>query len=526
MTPDRDWPEPPGLGDDDDRNNDDFDPDEIPDTVDEAVKEKKKDSTASELVKMAIPAIDELYHDDQTAYADVNIGGHRQTLKLRTRAFRSWLTRQFRALHERVPNTSSLQDAITVLEGVALFDGVQRQVHVRVAEQDGVTYLDLGDETWTAVAVDANGWRLTATPPVRFRRPPGMLPLPRPESGGHLNDLRPFVNVADDGWVLVLSWVANLLRTIGPHAILMLVGEQGSAKSCSCRAVRRLVDPNKADLRAKPRDEHNLAITARNGWVLGYDNISAISEELADALCRLATGQGFGTRELYTDDEETIFEACRPQVVNGIGEISARSDLLDRSVIIECPLVPEKERVEEKELWERFDEAHPKLLGAVLDATVTAKSCRSGVSLPGKPRMADYARWAAAASLALGVEESVLVMALVANRNSVAGLALDASPVARRLVEFVAEVNRWEGTSTELLEQLEHRLNSARTPKGWPSSARAMGQALRRLAPDLRRQGVDVDDVRLHDAKGNRGHRLEWTGEGTPETPGTSGMPT
>ena len=59
-------------------------------------------------------------------------------------------------------------------------------------------------------------------------------------------------------------------------------------------------------------------IAATNGWCLAFDNVSVIQAWLSDALCRLATGGGFATRGLYTDDEETIIDAQRPVVLNGV----------------------------------------------------------------------------------------------------------------------------------------------------------------------------------------------------------------
>lgn len=58
--------------------------------------------------------------------------------------------------------------------------------------------------------------------------------------------------------------------------------------------------------------------------MLAYDNLSWLSTEMSHALCRLATGAGFGTRRLYTDDEEATFYASRPVIVNGIEEVATR----------------------------------------------------------------------------------------------------------------------------------------------------------------------------------------------------------
>ena len=70
--------------------------------------------------------------------------------------------------------------------------------------------------------------------------------------------------------------------------------------------VRALIDPNTAPLRAAPRDGRDLIIAATNGWVIALDNLSTVPDWLSDAICRLATGGGFATRELYSDGEEII----------------------------------------------------------------------------------------------------------------------------------------------------------------------------------------------------------------------------
>ena len=59
-------------------------------------------------------------------------------------------------------------------------------------------YLDLCDESWRAVDIDATGWRVIDKPPVRFRRAAGMQPLPVPVSGGSVETLRSFLNVKTD----------------------------------------------------------------------------------------------------------------------------------------------------------------------------------------------------------------------------------------------------------------------------------------------------------------------------------------
>ena len=118
-------------------------------------------------------------------------------------------------------------------------------------------------------------------------------------------------------------------------------GEQGSAKSTLCRLLKLIIDPNSAPLRAAPRELRDLMIAASNSWILAFDNLSHIPPWLSDALCRLATGGGFATRELYSDGEEKIFDVMRPVIVNGIAELATRSDLLDRTICLTLATIPD-----------------------------------------------------------------------------------------------------------------------------------------------------------------------------------------
>jgi hypothetical protein len=138
-------------------------------------------------------------------------------------------------------------------------------------------------------------------PSVRFRRAAGMQPLPFPVSGGSVETLRSFLNVktyAD--FVLAVAWELACLRNRGPYPVIVLSGEQGTAKSTFSAILRALLDPNTAPLRALPREDRDLFIAASIGHVLAFDNVSGLPAWISDTLCRLAIGGGFAVRQLYT----------------------------------------------------------------------------------------------------------------------------------------------------------------------------------------------------------------------------------
>ena len=156
---------------------------------------------------------------------------------------------------------------------------------------------------------------MVENPPVRFRRAAGMQPLPVPASGGSVESLRSFLNVRSDAdFVLVVAWALAVLRDRGPYPVIVLSGEQGSAKSTFSAILRSLLDPNTAPLRALPREDRDLFIAANNGHVLAFDNVWGLPSWISDTLCRLATGGGFAVRQLYTDQDEVLFDATRPVI--------------------------------------------------------------------------------------------------------------------------------------------------------------------------------------------------------------------
>jgi hypothetical protein len=241
-------------------------------------------------------------------------------------------------------------------------------------------------------------------------------------------------------------------------------------------------------------------IVASNSWLLAFDNLSYIRSELSDALCCLATGGGFGTRELYSDDEEKLFSAQRPVAVNGIDDLATRSDLLDRAVQLHLPVIPAEHRHNQSELDATFAAIRPRVLGALLSAVSTAIRLRATVNLPTKPRMADFATWVTAAESALGWERGAFIRAYERNRDEASILAIEVAVVGPALLRLLGRVPVWRGTAGDLLQTLEREAPyDERKRRRWPFSPRGMAGALRRLAPNLRAAG----------------YLVQFTGEGT-----------
>ena len=283
------------------------------------------------------------------------------------------------------------------------------------------------------------------TPPVRFRRSAGMLALPIPVAGGGIEELRPFLNVrSDNEFILAVAWVLAALRDRGPYPTLALFGEHGTAKSTFARILRSLIDPNTAPLRALPREDRDLFIAAMNAHVLVFDNISFLADWISDTLCRLSTGGGFATRRLYTDQDEVLLDAIRPVILNGIEEVVNRPDLTDRAIFLTLEPIPDDMRLLESELWDAFNTARPRILGALLDAVAMGLARLPATQLERLPRMADFAIWATACETALrhqddtSWEAGTFMKAYAGNIDEAVETVLNANPVATAVRTFMA----------------------------------------------------------------------------------------
>jgi hypothetical protein len=470
--------------------------------LDEALAESHggsghKPTQADILVDLAQVA--ELFHTDGGAgFADIEVDGHRETWPLGSKGFRMWLTRLFFEGTGGAPSSEALKSATTVLEARAQFDAPERIVYLRAGEADGRIYLDLCNKTWQAVEIDSTGWRVVDRPPVRFRRAKGMLPLPIPAEGGLIGELRPYINVRSDAdFILVVAWVLAALRPRGPYPNLAPLGEQGTAKTTAATLLRMLVDPNVVRTRALPRDDHNLFVAANSVHVLPFDNVSYLPDWLSDAFCRLATGGGYSTRELYTNEDEIQFNVVRPVMINGIEEIITKPDLAERAIPLTLAVIPEDKRRPEAELFAAFAADQPRILGALLDAVATGLRRLPEVrsKLKNLPRMADFALWASACETAFW-EEGAFMKAYADNIAGAVETILYHNTVATAVRDFMtlqSPATTWKGTATNLLDLLGRVAGEKATKsKFWPTDGARLSGKLRRAATFLRKVGIEV----------------------------------
>ena len=345
---------------------------------------------ATAIVKLALDACD-LFHDGDTSYATIVVGGHSETHPILSKPFKHFVVDLY--LREKeglsVPNAENLNSALNVLEARAQLYGPDIRAHLRVARHEDHAYIDTGNSEWQVIDISPEAWRVipAADAPVRFRRPKDMRALPMPVPGGEIWELRKFFNLAADdegglgAFILLVCFMIVVLLGVGPYPILLLIGEHGTAKSTLLRVIRKLLDPYTLEIRALPKEARDFAIACENNHLIFFDNVSRLPQWLSDLMCSAATGGGFGVRTHYENRTEEIFDYRRPQGLSSIKECAVSPDLPDRALRITLQVIRKMTRRIEREFWKSFDAAAPRILGVVLDGASAALRNADSVSL-------------------------------------------------------------------------------------------------------------------------------------------------
>lgn len=457
---------------------------------------KRGANAATRMVEAAYQIAD-LVSDGQFGYAVVPVNGRREVHRLESTAFRHWLRGLTHRPGHSLPNGASVKEAIETLLGIALVQGKRVTPCIRIAGDENRIYIDLGSPAWNCVEITCDGWKVIPHPKdVYFIRPSDMGELPEPERGGNFDELRKFVNVGSmDDFRLLQVFLLAAHQPKGPYVQLACIGEPGSCKTTNSRVVKSFVDPSTppknstgiVSLARKPSNPDDIFVMAAHARLVTMDNVSTISNELSDALCVLATGGVWKTREFYTNFGEASLDVSAPLVLNGIGNPIRRSDLGERCIVLESTK-PSKV-IDETDLWRLFEMERPKLLGAMYSALSAALEHRHSVRLPVHPRMVAFVRLGLAAQVALGWKED-FVSVYIENQAKIRMNISQGDPAVEHVIDFVKMKGEWTGQPSVLLRAITPEQGRSRE---WPASAREMVELLKRNKRVLEQEGVEWD---------------------------------
>ena len=432
---------------------------------------------------------------------------HTEIWWLDSRDFKIWLYGLGYKEVGKVFSEDAVKQVISVLLAKAKFDNpIPITLSSRVAkdaDDSGCIWYDLSNPAWQAVKIMPNGWEIVNNPPILFNRYRHQLaqisPLHGKNNANNSDNLRKIlhhINIKGQE-TLFLCWLVSCFIPDIPHPMPIIYGEKGAAKSTACSLLKSLIDPSALETLMLQSDTRTLAVNLQQHWFLPFDNVSYISEDTSDTLCRAITGGGIQQRKLFTNAEDYIFTFNRCLAINGINNVATRPDLLDRSILIELERIPDTNRRELAEIMASFRADKPAILAGIFDVLSKAMAIYPAVTIEELPRMADFTRWGYAIGEALGGLGQQFLVEYEANRKSQNSEAINADPVATLVIALMSNCIIWEGKVSELQAELsEMAYNHGINPKvkGFPSQPNHLSRRLRGMKSNLEAVGITYDN--------------------------------
>lgn len=438
-----------------------------------------------------------LFHDEQKdGHISLEIAGHQEVWSCKSKAIKRWLASEIYRIQKKAPGSEVIKSILAVLEGKARFEGEEIELQNRIAWRNNELYYDLTNKEWQAIKINKDGWAIVDTPPILFKRYSHHKAQVIPIQNGDVKIFLNYINITNpEHRLLFLAFIVSCFVPDFPHVMLVVFGAQGASKSTLSKLARLIVDPSLIEVASFPHSQKELVQALAHHYFLFFDNVSYISEDQSDTLCKAITGGGHIKRELYSDDDDIIYNFMRCIGLNGINLVTTRPDLLERSLLLELERIEPTERKTEKELYESFKKDLPYILGGIFDTLVKAMRIHPTIKLDSHHRMADWALWSCSIAEALGYTKEEFLNAYQNNITRQTEMLLNENIVATAIITFMEDKKEWRGTPTQLLNALsEHAMfsNIDTREKYWPKGANALSRRLNELSTSLKQMGYLV----------------------------------
>lgn len=436
-----------------------------------------------------------LFCDDiEEKYAAVDVNGHTEVYKINSKKFKMWLTKKYYDETGKAPGSDAMNQALGVFEMKAIYEGDERTLARRCTKYEDNYYYDLADSNWRNVVIGKDGWKVVNDAPILFVRNKNMKSQVLPVKYDDLSILDKHYRYKneEDAILHKVDIVTKFIPDIA-HPIDVIYGEKGASKTTSMKKDRSIIDPSVRDVVSMPTSKEDLALILSNNYMPCFDNLDNITAEKSDMLCMAATGGGFSKRTLYSDDDETILYFKEPVSLNGINVVATRADLLDRSILLELERIPPEERKEERVIWEEFEKDKPKILGAIFTILSKAMAIYDNVKLDRMGRMADFTTWGYAIAEAAGIGGEAFLDAYLNNQSRANEEAVESNPVAASVIKLMNDTNRWDGTVTRLLGELNRiaiNENINIHSKLWAKEPNVLSRRLKEVKSNLELVGI------------------------------------
>lgn len=403
------------------------------------------------------------------------------------------------ALYYRATGQTAGKDvlaaAVAVLSYAARREGTPAIMANRAAYHDGGLWLDLGNRR--AARIAGGAWRIVAAPVGLFRPWPHKLPHPDPTTPGNAGRLFDFINVPEEARPFTLATLAACLVPGIARPALVITGPQGSGKSTVARFFKGLIDPGNPALTMIPRKPEDLDLLLARNFFLALDNLSSLMPDVADTLSGVITGAAPQRRKLHSDAELLTLVADLTLCFTSINSLSDRPDFLERTLRVQLERIEDDTRRADDELETVFAAALPEILGGLLSLVAAGLDRLPTYRPPRLPRMAQFARLAAAIAEAQEEGAGGRYLAEFFRNQGAQHLELaEGNPFFAAILETCARNDYPTGGFKEVCAKLKEIANP--DPKDRFPTPRSFRKSVERLRVPMETAGIgfEIDNTR------------------------------
>jgi hypothetical protein len=289
-----------------------------------------------------------------------------------------------------------------------------------------------------------------------------------------------------------------------PVPIMFFDGEAGSMKTTTTASIKRIIDPNginnEDNCNSISTRNDDLIIQLNNRYVSAFDNVTKVSQEMSDVLCRAITGSGNVKRELYTNSEETILNFRRKIILNGIVPSVDYPDLQDRMISYDRIPLQNNQRLTDKEFQERFNRLLPSAIGQIFKIIQKSLIHHEEVKQDVKPktRLADFEIWGESISREFGYEPNSFLEKFYEKQKQTSIESIDSQPLVAAIEGLLDNRLEYENTIANCFKILVSRaqelgIDTKSQYVKFPKAPNQLSKQLTILKPTLRKLGINIE---------------------------------
>ena len=485
--------------------------------------EEENENTVSKILNTIKERYIEIFKDNLNEfYVTLIINDHVECVPFESNIFKNIIRNEYFEQEKKILSDDMLDGILKLIESQLMYNEEIKKIDLdlRVAKKDkDEFYYDLTNPKWEIIKITSEGWDIINNneQPIFKRYEKNCSPQVYPSKNYDKDIFNKFLklfNVESKKEILLLSvYIISLFIPKIPKPILVLSGAGGGAKTTTFEIIKNVVDPGSVETLSFPSKIDDLIQTLSHNYVNFFDNVSSISKDESDLLCRAVTGAGFSKRALYSNDDDFIYKFKRAIGVNSINLATTRADFLDRSLIIKLKRIPKDKRRKKEDIDSESEKLRPFVLGYIFDIIAKVLKYREDSKdekiLKDYPRMADFADWGEIISRCLGYEKNEFINAYQENILNQNDEVIEASPVAEALLLFIREMTKehWQGTPTQLYKNLTDIIDQVKPELKrsslWPKASNALTFKINEVEPNLKEKGIEIITGEK-DTEGNR----------------------